>query len=99
MDGRTGQLDGPTDKNVALPAFGKVATTAQDLPEPTPNQVTPLRAMAETADAATAEVDQQASLLTGRLETSRLGVLIVIEDRTRVAAIERNLSQSRGEVP
>ena len=55
--------------------------------------------MAETADAALAEVDQQASLLTGRLETSRLGVLIVIEDRTRVAAIERNLSQSRGEVP
>ena len=63
-----------------------------------PDQVTPLRAMAETADAAMAEVDQQASLLTGRLETSRLGVLIVIEDRTRVAAIERNLSQSRGEV-
>ena len=55
--------------------------------------------MAETADAALAEVDQQASLLTGRLETSRLGVLIVIEDRTRVAAIGRNLSQSRGEVP
>ena len=54
--------------------------------------------MAETADAALAEGDQQASLLTGRLETSRLGVLIVIEDRTRVAAIERNLSQSRGEV-
>ena len=39
--------------------------------------------MAETADAALAEVDQQASLLTGRLETSRLGVLIVIEERSQ----------------
>ena len=55
--------------------------------------------MADTAEADEADVDQPASLLTGRLETSRLGVLIVIEDRTRVATIERHLSQSRGEVP
>ena len=54
--------------------------------------------MADTAEADEADVDQPASLLTGRLETSRLGVLIVIEDRTRVATIERHLSQSRGEV-
>ena len=54
--------------------------------------------MADPAEAAEADVDQPASLLTGRLEASRLGVLIVIEDRTRVATIERHLSQSRGEV-
>ena len=77
---------------------GAAASELQGHPTRTPTKVTPLRAMADTAEAAEADADQPASLLTGRLEASRLGVLIVIEDRTRVAAIERHLSQSRGEV-